>query len=78
MLGLITYYIVQKNRKKKEDILRHFIDNDYLVARDTHEEDAEIYRDMVTNNILYFDPTLAVYYPQGKSYQWGIRLYFQQ
>jgi AAA+ ATPase superfamily predicted ATPase len=78
MLGMITYYIVQKNRKKKEDILRHFIDNDYLGARDTDEEDAEIYRDMVTNNILYFDPTLAVYYPQGKSYQWGIRLYFQQ
>jgi AAA+ ATPase superfamily predicted ATPase len=78
MLGMITYYIVQKNRKKKEDILRHFIDNDYLGARDTHEEDAELYRDMVTNNILYFDPTLAVYYPQGKSYQWGIRLYFQQ
>jgi AAA+ ATPase superfamily predicted ATPase len=78
MLGMITYYIVQKNRKKKEDILRHFIDNDSLGARDTDEEDAEIYRDMVTNNILYFDPTLAVYYPQGKSYQWGIRLYFQQ
>jgi AAA+ ATPase superfamily predicted ATPase len=78
MLGMMTYYIVQKNRKKKEDILRHFIDNDYLGARDTDEEDAETFRDMVTNNILYFDPTLAVYYPQGKSYQWGIRLYFQQ
>jgi AAA+ ATPase superfamily predicted ATPase len=78
MLGMITYYIVQKNRKKKEKILSHFIDNDYLEARDTHEKDAELYRDMVTNNILYFDPTLAVYYPQGKSYLWGIRLYFQQ
>ncbi|HLP58062.1 MAG TPA: hypothetical protein VK186_04495 [Candidatus Deferrimicrobium sp.] len=21
-------------------------------------------------HILYFDPTLAVYYPQGKSYRW--------
>jgi len=38
----------------------------------------ELLRDMVKNNILYFDPTLAVYYPQGKSYQWGIRLYFEQ
>jgi hypothetical protein len=37
----------------------------------------ELLRDMVKNNILYFDPTLAVYYPQGKSYQWGIRLYFE-
>ncbi len=31
----------------------------------------------VRNNILYFDPTEAIYYPQGKSYQWGIRLYFE-
>jgi AAA+ ATPase superfamily predicted ATPase len=37
----------------------------------------EILRDMVRNNILYFDPTEAVYYPQGKSCEWGIRLYFQ-
>jgi hypothetical protein len=47
-------------------------------ARDTNEKDAELPRDMVANNILYFDPTQAVYYPQGKSYQWGIRLYFEQ
>ena len=78
MLGLITYYIIQKNRKKKEKILRHFIDKNYLGARDTDETDAELYRDMVKNNILYFDPTLAIYYPQGKSYRWGIRIYFQQ
>jgi hypothetical protein len=37
----------------------------------------EILRDMVRNNILYFDPIEAIYYPQGKSYQWGIRLYFE-
>jgi hypothetical protein len=42
------------------------------------EELKEILRDMVRSNILYFDPTEAVYYPQGKSYQWGIRLYFEQ
>jgi len=34
-------------------------------------------QDMVRKNILYFDPTEAVYYPQGKSYHWGIRLYFE-
>jgi AAA+ ATPase superfamily predicted ATPase len=78
MLGMITYYIVQNNRKNKEKILRNFIANDYLGARDTNEKDAELYRDMVTNNILYFDPTLAVYYPHGKSCRWGIRLYFEQ
>ena len=78
MLGMITYYIVQKERKKREKILSHFIANDYLWAKDTNEKDEALLRDMVTNNILYFDPTLAVYYPQGKSYQWGIRLYFEQ
>jgi AAA+ ATPase superfamily predicted ATPase len=76
MLGMITYYIVQKGRKKREEILRHFVANEKLWAKDTNEEDEEFLRDMVTNNILYFDPTQAVYYPQGKSYQWGIRLYF--
>jgi AAA+ ATPase superfamily predicted ATPase len=78
MRGVITYYIVQKERKKREKILSHFIANDYLWARDTDEKDSELLRDMVSNNILYFDPTQAVYYPQGKSFQWGIRLYFEQ
>ncbi len=78
MMGMITYYIVQKQRKKREKILGHFIDNDNLWARDTNEGDEELLRDMVTNNILYFDPTQAVYYPQGKSYQWGIRLFFEK
>ena len=78
MLGMITYYIVKKGRKKREKILSHFVENDYLWARDTSEHDEELLGDMVTNNILYFDPTGAVYYPQGKSFQWGIRLYFEQ
>jgi len=78
MRGVITYYIVQKEREKREKILSHFIANDYLWARDTDEKDSELLRDMVSNNILYFDPTQAVYYPQGKSFQWGIRLYFEQ
>ena len=76
MLGMITYYIVQKGRKKREEILSRFIADEILWAKDTNEEDEELLRDMVTNNILYFDPTQAVYYPQGKSYLWGIRLYF--
>jgi AAA+ ATPase superfamily predicted ATPase len=77
MLGMITYYIVKKGRKKREKILNHFVTNDYLWAKDSSENDEELLRDMVSNNILYFDPTLAVYYPLGKSYQWGIRLYFE-
>ncbi|MCU0290319.1 MAG: ATP-binding protein [Acidobacteria bacterium] len=78
ILGMITYYTIQKERKKREEILRRFIANDQLWAKDTTEEDADTLKDMVTNNILYFDPTLAVYYPQGVSYHWGIRMYFQK
>lgn len=37
----------------------------------------ELLRDMVKNNILYFDPTEAVYYPQGRSYRWGTQLFFE-
>lgn len=37
----------------------------------------ELMRDMVKNNILYFNPTEAVYYPQGKGYHWGIRLFIE-
>ncbi|MCP5105254.1 MAG: hypothetical protein GY950_17835, partial [bacterium] len=77
MLGMITYYIVQKERKKREKILNHFVTDENLWARDTNEEDHELLKDMVTNNILYFDPTQAVYYPQGRSYFWGIRSYFE-
>jgi hypothetical protein len=37
----------------------------------------DLLRDMVRNNILYFDPVEALYYPQARSYQWGIKLYFE-
>jgi hypothetical protein len=77
ILGMITYYAAQRERKKREKLLSRFINDDCLWVKDTNEEDDELLRDMVTNNILYFDPTLAVYYPQGKSYHWGIRLYFE-
>ncbi|HLP45898.1 MAG TPA: hypothetical protein VK469_08130 [Candidatus Kapabacteria bacterium] len=35
-------------------------------------------RDMVRQNILYFDPTEAKYYPQGKSFHNGIKAYFER
>jgi hypothetical protein len=77
MRGLITDYIVTKGRKKREKVLQHFITDDRLLKKDVDEEDEDILKDMVRNNILYFDPTEAIYYPQGKSYHWGIRLYFE-
>jgi len=77
ILGMITYYLAQKERKKREEILSRFIIDDNLSVMDTGEEDWELLRDMVRQNILYFDPTQAAYYPQGKSYHRGIQLYFQ-
>ena len=38
MLGMITYSIVKKGRKKREKILKHFVKNDELFVRDTEEE----------------------------------------
>jgi AAA+ ATPase superfamily predicted ATPase len=38
----------------------------------------ELLKDMVRNNILYFDPTAAVYYPQGESYCQGIKLFVEE
>ncbi|UCH95040.1 MAG: AAA family ATPase [Candidatus Aminicenantes bacterium] len=78
ILGLITDYIVTKGRKQREKILKTFVNNDCLRKKDIDEDDEEILQHMVRNNILYFDPTEAVYYPQGKSYQHGIKLYFAE
>jgi hypothetical protein len=79
--GIIAYYIGADD--KKEKILGLFLKKDQAAIRDFVNEGVgkdevnELLRDMVKNNILYFDPTEATYYPQGRSYQWGIRLYFE-
>jgi AAA+ ATPase superfamily predicted ATPase len=81
MKGIIAYYTGLSANKKA--ILKRFIHKQSLGLEDfadTAMDDEtleELLRDMVRNNILYFDPTAAVYYPQSRSYQWGIRLYFQ-
>ncbi|MCP5102698.1 MAG: hypothetical protein GY950_04930, partial [bacterium] len=79
--GMIAHYIGVDN--KKEKILRLFLKQesaalkDFVRAKVGKTNVEELLRDMVRNNILYFDPTDALYYPQGKSYFHGIRLYFE-
>jgi AAA+ ATPase superfamily predicted ATPase len=79
--GIIAHYIGADD--KKEKALRLFLKKDRATLRDFvnegigKDEVDELLRDMVRNNILYFDPIEAIYYPQGKSYQWGIKLYFE-
>ena len=81
MKGIIAYYIGADD--KSEKMLGLFLKKDQATMRDfvneglEKNEVKELLRDMVRNNILYFDPTEAVYYPQSRSYQWGIRLYFK-
>jgi AAA+ ATPase superfamily predicted ATPase len=81
MKGIIAYYIGADD--KKEKILGLFLKTDQAFVRDFvdlgigKEEINELLRDMVRNNILYFDPIEAFYYPQARSFQWGIRLYFE-
>ena len=79
--GLIAYYIGAND--KKEKALRLFLKQDSANIKDfirtgiKKEEVEALLRDMVRNNVLYFDPTEALYYPQGRSYHRGIRLYFE-
>ena len=50
--------------------------NDFEGTRAYEDNTLEDYlHDMVINNILYYDPTEAVFYPQGKSMEWGLDLY---
>jgi AAA+ ATPase superfamily predicted ATPase len=79
--GIIEYYIGADMQKEKA--LGIFLKKETAHLKDFINEGIEpagvdrLLQDMVKNNILYFDPTEAIYYPQGKSYQWGIRLYFK-
>jgi AAA+ ATPase superfamily predicted ATPase len=80
--GMIEYYIGADMQKEK--VLAIFLKKDTVRIREFIHQGIEVgdveglLQDMVRNNILYFDPTQAVYYPQGKSYLWGIRMYFEQ
>ncbi|NIM17603.1 MAG: AAA family ATPase [Candidatus Aminicenantes bacterium] len=76
MRSLIVDYVVKPEQKKIEKLLRRFVDRDELSKEEINSEEEELLRDMVRQNILYFDPAEATYYPQGKSYHHGIRLYF--
>ncbi|UCH98202.1 MAG: hypothetical protein JSV88_15515, partial [Candidatus Aminicenantes bacterium] len=81
MKSLIAHYT--EFDKSKKQVLQ--VVNQKEIVRSEDLEDLpidgpglkELLRDMVKNNILYFDPTKAIYYPQGKSYRWGIKLYFE-
>ena len=83
MRGIIFEY-AGINQEKKE-ILKVVDDkngvdlNDFERTKAYNQGTIEDYlHDMVTNNILYYDPTEAIFYPQGRSMEWGIKLYFDK
>lgn len=76
--NLIVDYVVKPEKSEIEKLLRHFIDQDELSKEEINPEEEKLLRDLVKQNILYYDPTEAKYYPQGKSFQNGIRLYFSR
>jgi hypothetical protein len=79
--GMIEYNIGADMQKEKA--LKVFLKQDTARLRDfisagiTPAKIDRLLQNLVQNNILYFDPVLALYYPQGRSYQWGIKLYFE-
>ncbi|MCK4762938.1 MAG: hypothetical protein KAW12_12145 [Candidatus Aminicenantes bacterium] len=81
MRGIIAHYTgLNANKKKilKPFFRRHSLSlEDFASVEMDYEALEELLRDMVKNNILYFDPTGAVYYPQSSSTRWGIKLYFE-
>ncbi len=81
MKGSIDDYIGFSD--EKEAVLRMFSECTELSRADLkgrcdvpYAELEEILHNLVSNNILYYDPTEALFYPQGKSTEWGIKLYF--
>lgn len=60
------------------ETVRKFNFNGDFVKEGLNKDELEnLLQDAVRNNILYFDPVDALYYPQARSYQWGIKLYFE-
>jgi len=83
MRGIIDDYIGFSS--EKETVLRLFADRVVWGRPDLkgqcdlpYVELEEILHNLVSANILYYDPTEAVFYPQGKSMEWGIGLYFNK
>ncbi len=81
MKGVIAHYT--EFDEDKREILQLVNEKEIVSSMDLEKLPIEIprikelLRDMVKNNILYFDLTEAVYYPQGRSYRWGIQLFFE-
>ncbi|MFV9691947.1 MAG: hypothetical protein ACNY01_13435, partial [Desulfobacteria bacterium] len=83
MRGIVFEYAgINKEKKELFKVIadKNRVDlNDFEGTKAYEEGILEDYlHDMVTNNILYYDPTRAVFSPQGRSTEWGLRLFFDE
>ena len=79
MRGIIVDYVVDDNRPIKEKILKRFQPFGTRISKEYFEsKEIDCLKNMVANNILYYDPVEAIFYPQGKSMEWGIQLFFNK
>lgn len=78
MKAKIVDYIVGKGRAVKEEILEKVLRLGSPAKTDFSEEELPFLGDMVSRNILFYDPCEATFRTQGKSMEWGISLYLKQ
>ncbi len=78
MKGLIVDYT--RTNKDKKAVFKIVNNKTVISFEDVKEIEhhESLLQDMVRNNILYYDPTRAVFYPQGKSVEPGIQIYFDE
>lgn len=77
ILNVIVNYAFSPKKDAIEKMLRRIIDRDELSRMEITPDDEPLLKDMVRENILYYEPIEAKYYPQGQSYLNGIRAYFK-
>ena len=77
MKAKIVDYVAGKNRAVKEEIFEKVLRLGFPAKTDFSEEELPFLGDMVSRNILFYDPCEATFCPQGKSMEWGISLYLE-
>jgi len=77
MKSLIADYVFWKEQDEKLKILKYFVDKNSRKIEEFKNVKNELLKDMVHNNILYFNPVNASFSPQGRSIELGIKMYFE-
>ncbi len=74
--AMIADWIFRDRQKRRGKILKQFAGKPNLSVKEFEPEQIDVLGQAVHDNILYYDPVRAVYGIQGKSLEWGTRMYF--